>query len=124
MTTNRQTDIAQILELQSQIEKRLQVLGFEGDADASGNIIHHLAEAAVFGRRLSSEILPSLLNLPLDEKQQIEELVVDLNYELSELRESLEDMEPALVKVDELSYAVSAKSAEPAIPSVAKGLCM
>jgi hypothetical protein len=87
------------LELQSQIEKRLQVLGFEGDADASGNIIHHLAEAAVFGRRLSSEIVPSLLSLPLDEKQQIGELVVDLNYELSELRESLEDMEPALVKL-------------------------
>jgi hypothetical protein len=99
MTTDQRTEVAQILELQSQISERLKKLGFAGDPEAIGNITHHLAETAVFGKRLASEILPALLNLPLDQRKEIGELVVDLQYELSELRESLENMEPALVKL-------------------------
>lgn len=99
MTTDQQSEVAQILALQSQIAERLTELGFTQDSEANGNITHHLAEATVFGRRLAVEILPALLNLPLDKKEEISELVVDLQYELSELRESLEDMEPALVKL-------------------------
>jgi hypothetical protein len=99
MTTDRQTEVAEILELQSQIAEKLTILGFVDDPDARGNIIHHLAETAVFGKRLASDILPALLSLPVDEKEKIGELVVDLQYELSELKESLEDMEPALIKL-------------------------
>jgi hypothetical protein len=99
MTTDQQSEVEQILKLQSQIAERLTKLGFVQDSEASGNITHHLAEATVFGGRLAAEILPALLSLPLDKKKQIGELVVDLQYELSELRESLENMEPALVKL-------------------------
>ena len=99
MTGNQQSEVEQVLELQAQIAQRLSKLGFADESGASGNIVHHLAETAVFGRRLAAEILPAFLSLPLDKKQQMGELVVDLQYELSELRESLEDMEPALVKL-------------------------
>jgi hypothetical protein len=99
MATDQQSEVAQILELQVRIADRLTKLGFVKDSEASGNITHHLAEATVFGAKLAAEIMPALLSLPLDKKKEIGELVVDLQYELSELRESLENMEPALVKL-------------------------
>jgi hypothetical protein len=99
MKAPQETEIAQILELQAQIAERLKELGFVGDPDATGNISHHLAESVVFARKLSSEILPAFLNRSTDQRKGIGELIVDLQYELSELSGSLEDMEPALVKL-------------------------
>ncbi len=98
MTTQRD-EVDQMLALQSQIAERLSQLGFVADPEATGNVVHHLAEVTVFGRRLAAEIVPAFLSLPLDEKKQIGELVVDLQYELSELKESLQSMEPVLVKL-------------------------
>jgi hypothetical protein len=99
MMPDQQTEVAQVLELQLKLKARLDELGFVDDADSIGNIIHHLAETAVFGKKLSTEILPALLNLSIANRQEIGELVVDLQNELSEIKDSLEQMEPALIKL-------------------------
>jgi len=96
---DQKTEVAQILELQSKLKMRLDELGFVDDADSIGNIIHNLAETAVFGNKLSAEILPAFLNLSTAKRQELGELVVDLQNDLCEIRDSLEQMEPALIKL-------------------------
>jgi len=70
-----------------------------GDDDVMGNIEHHLAELSFWGEKLSHESLPTFLTLPLQKKKELGELVVDMNYELNEMRGAIEDMEPALVRL-------------------------
>ena len=99
MKMEQESEVQQVLKLQTQIAERLDGLRFVGDADTEGNIIHHLAEAAVIGKKLAQETLPAFLSLPLDQKEKLGELVVDMQYELSELKEALGEMEPALIKL-------------------------
>lgn len=99
MNKENELEVQQILELQQQIEQRLIQLGFVGDDDAMGNIIHHLAELSIWGKKLSQESLPALLTLPLQEKEKLADLIVDMNYELTEMKEAIEDMEPAFIRL-------------------------
>lgn len=99
MKADMESEIQQIVELQTRISKRLDQLGFVHDDDASGNIIHHLAELSVWGRRLSQEVLPAFLTLPPEKKEELGDLVVDMNYELTEMKEAIEDMEPAIISL-------------------------
>jgi len=92
-------EVQQILDLQEQIRQRLIQLGFAGDDDDMGNIKHHLAELSLWGEKLSKESLPTFLTLPLQKKEELGELVVDMNYELTEMKQAIEDMEPALIKL-------------------------
>jgi len=98
MNTEQDSEVRQVLKLSTQIKERLTELGFVDD-DAMGNIIHHLAELSVWGKKLSQEVLPAFLTLPLKRKQELGELVVDTNYELIEMKQAIEDMEPALIKL-------------------------
>jgi hypothetical protein len=43
--------------------------------------------------------VPAFLTLPLERKEELGELVVDINCELTEMKEAIEDMEPALTKL-------------------------
>jgi hypothetical protein len=70
-----------------------------GDDDAMGNIMHHLAEVSVWGKKLSQESLPSLLTLPIQEREKLADLIVDMNYELAEMKEAIEDMEPDFIQL-------------------------
>ncbi len=99
MNTDGQSEVQLILALQEKIEQRLQELGFVYDPDGAGNIIHHLAEVAVMGKKLADETLPAFLALPPDRKEQLGELIVGVQYELVELKEAIADMEPALIKL-------------------------
>jgi hypothetical protein len=92
-------EVQQILELQEQIKQRLIQIGFVGDDDAMGNIMHHLAELSVWGKKLSQEALPAFLTLPLQKKGELADLIVDMNYELTEMKEAIEDMEPAFIEL-------------------------
>jgi len=92
-------EVKEILYLQEQIELRLVQLGFVADGDSMGNIIHHLAELSVWGKKLTQKTLPSFLTLPLERKDELGCLVVDLNSELIEMKEAIEDMEPALIEL-------------------------
>ena len=97
MDTGEDAEAKQILRLQAQIAERLDRLGFVGDADTRGNIIHHLAESVVIGNKLVQTFLPTFLSLPLEQRKQLGEIVVDMQCELTELKEALSDMEPALL---------------------------
>ena len=99
MNTEEESEVQDILRLSKQIEERLIQLGFVDDDDAMGNIIHHLAELSLWGKKLSQESLPSFLNLPLQRKEELGQLVVNMNYELTEMKEAIEDMEPALIEL-------------------------
>ncbi len=68
MTTDKRSDVEQILKLQSQIEERLNKLGFLDDPETKGNIIHHLAEATVIGKKLEAEIVPAFLSCPVEQQ--------------------------------------------------------
>lgn len=92
-------EVQQILELQEQIKQRLIQLGFVGNDDVVGNIEHHLAELSLWGEKLSQKSLPAFLTLSLQKKKELGELVTNINYELIEMREAIEDMEPALIKL-------------------------
>jgi hypothetical protein len=70
-----------------------------GDDDAMGNITHHLAELSLWGKKLSQEALPAFLTLPPQNKTELADLIVDMNYELTEMREAIEDMEPDFIKL-------------------------
>jgi len=99
MNVEGESEVQQILELQKQIEQRLIQLGFVGDDDAMGNIIHHLAELSVWGKKLSQEALPAFLTLSLQKKAELADLIVDMNSELTEMKEAIEDMEPAFIEL-------------------------
>jgi hypothetical protein len=90
------SEVQQILVLQQQIALRLHQVGFIGEHDEVGNLAHHLAELSVWGKNLSGEVLPSLLTR---DKRELGNLVVDLNYELIEMKQAIEDMEPALISL-------------------------
>jgi hypothetical protein len=94
-----EAEVQETLRLSRQIEERLIQLGFVGDDDAMGNIIHHLAELSLWGRNLSQEALPAFLTLSPQKKEELADLIVDMNYELIEMKEAIEDMEPAFIKL-------------------------
>jgi|SRR5690348_8416841 len=99
MTTGQDSKVDQVLEMQNRISARLDQLGYSGNAEAKGNIIHHLAEVAVMARTLAQESVPTFLELPLDERDALGELIVGIQYDLVEMKEAIEDMEPELIKL-------------------------
>jgi hypothetical protein len=94
-----ESEVQEILKLQTEIAQRLDQLGFLGSPGARGNIIHHLAEAAVIGKKLEQEFLRAFLGSPMGQQERLEELVVDMHCELMELRDGLSEMEPAFVEL-------------------------
>jgi hypothetical protein len=99
MNQEQETEVQEILKVSAQIEERLTKLGFANEDDAIGNIAHHLAEVVVMAKKLADQSLPTFLKLPSSEKETLAELIVDLQYELVEMKEAIEDMEPALIKL-------------------------
>jgi len=99
MEIEEELEVKQILNLQEQIKEKLIQLGFVGDDDSMGSVIHHLAELSVWGKKLAHRTVPSFLSLPLEKKEDIGCVIVDLNYELTEMKEAIEDLEPALIKL-------------------------
>ena len=94
-----EAEVQETLRLSQQIRERLIQLGFVGDDDAMGNITHHLAELSLWGKKLSQEALPAFLALPPQKRTELADLIVDMNYELTEMREAIEDMEPDFIKL-------------------------
>lgn len=92
-------EVEEISKLQNRIAERLDSLGYADDPDSMGNVIHHLAEVAVMGKKLAQQSLPAFLQLSPNEKEALAELIVDMQYELVEMKEAIEDMEPALVRL-------------------------
>jgi hypothetical protein len=99
MNAGEKSEVQQILKLQTQIADRLNNIGFKANADTEGNIIHHLAEFAVMGQRLTQEDIPALLSLPPDQKERLGDLAVSIHSDLLELKEALIHMEPAFIEL-------------------------
>ena len=99
MNPKDQIEVQQIQQLQTRIEEKLQGIGFKEDPDTEGNLIHHLAELAVVCKKLEHDLLPGFLDLPTTEKEELGELVIEMNYEILDLKDSLTDLEPALLKL-------------------------
>ena len=99
MNAEGEAEVREIVRLSKQIQERLIELGFVQDDDSIGNISHHLAELALWGKKLSQEALPAFLSLPLQDKDKLGDLVVDWNHDVFEMKQAMEDMEPALVKL-------------------------
>jgi hypothetical protein len=99
LTNDDQKQVEEIRRLQSQILRRLDELGFDGDPDASGNIAHHLAELVVWAKKLSSDTLPDFLEFPIANKDELAELVVGLHEDVWTMKNNLEDLQPALLKL-------------------------
>lgn len=99
MNKKDKLEVQQILELQEQINRRFIQLGFVSDPNIMGDLEHHLAELSLWGKKLSQESLPAFLTLPLRQKKELGEVVVDLSYDLAEIKDAIEDMEPALTQL-------------------------
>ena len=99
MNKRQESETQEILTLQNQIADRLDQLGFTGEVETRGNLIHHLAEAAVIGKKIKEGFLPAFLTLSANEKDVLQELIVEMNDELMELKDALSDLEPALIEL-------------------------
>ncbi len=91
-------EVQEIVDLQNRIGQRLDELGYKDDHSA-GNIIHHLAEVAVMGKNLAQRFLPTFLALPMDQKEKVGDLIVSLQWDLTEIKEAIADMEPDLIRL-------------------------
>ena len=98
MTNNSNEEVRDILALQERIGRKLDELQFV-DQEAQGEIIHHLAEVAVLGRKLADNSLKQFLSLPPDQKEKLADLVVDIQTDLDEIKEAISDMEASLLKL-------------------------
>ena len=85
-------EVQEIVELQNRIGQRLDELGYKDD-DSAGNIIHHLAEVIVMGKNLAQRSLPMFLALPTNQKEKLADLIVSLQWDLTEIKEAIADME-------------------------------
>ncbi|HJT69213.1 MAG TPA: hypothetical protein VJ731_03385 [Terriglobales bacterium] len=97
MSEARNAEVDAISNLQNRIEATLRKLNYGGDADSIGNIVHHLAEVAVMGQKLAEKSLPAFLELSATDREALADLIVDMRYELVEMKEAIEDMEPELL---------------------------
>jgi len=98
MTNNSNEEVRDILALQERIGRKLDELQFV-DQEAQGEIIHHLAEVAVLGRKLADNSLKQFLSLPPDQKEKLADLVVDIQTDLDEIKEAISDLEASLLKL-------------------------
>jgi hypothetical protein len=98
MTAMFQEEVEDIQKLQQHIGRRLTELQFL-DQEARGEIVHHLAEVAVLGRKVAEISLKQFLSLPVREGEKLAELVVDIQTDLDEVREAISDMEASLLKL-------------------------
>lgn len=99
MNASEKAEVEQIRKLQTQIAERLDKIGFTASDDTRGNIIHHLAEFAVMGQRLTQEDIPAFLSLPVDQKERLGDIAVNIHSDLLELKDALIDMEPAFIEL-------------------------
>ena len=86
-----------IMELQSRLRIRLAELGFGGVA--SKNLVHHLAEVAALAHDLAGESLPLFLELSTAHKDALANVVAHLKYDLDEIKDGIQDMEPDLTEL-------------------------
>jgi len=86
-----------IMELQSQLRIRLAELGFAGPPATS--VVHHLAEVAALAQDLADHSLPLFLELSSAHKESLAGVVAHLKYDLDEIKDSIQDMEPDLTEL-------------------------
>lgn len=86
-----------IMELQSQLRIRLAELGFVGLP--ATNVVHHLAEIAALAHDLASHSLPLFLELSPAHKEALANVVAHLKYDLDEIKDGIQDMEPDLTEL-------------------------
>lgn len=91
-------EVQEILSLQEHIGRRLDELKFV-NLEAKGEIIHHLAEVAVLGRKLAERSLQQFLSLPAEDGEKLADLAVDIQTDLDEMKEAISDMETSLLKL-------------------------
>ena len=98
MTNTFNEEVQDIRDLQKRISHKLDQLQFV-DQEAGGEIIHHLAEVAVLGRKLADKSLKQFLSLPPDQREKFADLIVDIQTDLDEIKEAISDMEASLLKL-------------------------
>lgn len=89
-------EIKKIGELQNRIQARLEKLQFQPQ-DSIGSIVHHLAEVAFLGEKLSRFSLPAFLEEAQDDRGRLADLVVEIKMDLDEMKDAIADMQGDLV---------------------------
>lgn len=98
MTNASNEEVQEIVDLAERIGRRLNDLQFV-DQDAQGEIIHHLAEVVVLGRKVANHSLEEFLSLPAHQEEKLADLIVDIQTDLDEIKEAISDMEAGLLKL-------------------------
>jgi hypothetical protein len=93
----RMDEVKLIVDLQERIGRKLNDLRY-ADSESAGNIVHHLAEVAVLGNKLFTVSVPKLLALPAERSPELADIAVEIQHDLSEMKEAIDDIELQLIK--------------------------
>lgn len=86
-----------IMELQTRLRIRMAELGFTGAAGS--NVVHYLAEIGALSRDLADQALPLFLELSPAHTQALASVVAHIKWDLEEIRDAIQDMEPDLTEL-------------------------
>jgi len=95
---DRETEF--FIELQQHIHERLMQIGFAPGSRAA-NLERNLAQFVALSRTFSESTLPLFLSMELDHQQTFVDLVGGMNATLEELRDTLTDIDPDLLALNE-----------------------
>jgi hypothetical protein len=95
---DRETEF--FIELQQHIHERLMQIGFAPSTRAA-NLERNLAQFVALSRTFSESTLPLFLSIELDHRQTFVDLVGGMHATLEELRDTLTDIDPDLLALNE-----------------------
>jgi hypothetical protein len=90
--------VSAVSKLQDRIAKRLSEVGFHDDK-SFGTITHHLAEVSYLGGKLSEIDVPAFLNLNVENRDALGDVVAEMVNDLDEMKEAIVEMEKAMVQL-------------------------
>ena len=84
-----------VVELQTQLAKKLAELGFADNVHAR-EFVHHLAEIAARCRTLEQQSLPLFNALAPEHRRSSAQLLAEIKADLDAIQDSITDAQPAL----------------------------
>ena len=98
MDKNDEAWVLAVSKLQDQIAQRLSDVGFHDDRSV-GTITHHLAEVSYLGGKLSEKDVPAFLNLNVEDRDALGDVVIEMVNDLDEMKEAITEMEKAMAQL-------------------------
>jgi len=84
-----------VVELQTQLARKMEELGFSADPHAR-ELVHHLAEIAARCHTFQQQSLPLFTELSSEHRRSFAQLLMEIKADLDAIQDSIIDVQPAL----------------------------